>query len=78
MGWIHQQCRWSFGDIQVSVVLGYGTYGGEQGLFELAILDDGVVDPIGHLEEEQVEDILEPDDDPEDDPKDEEKQPWDK
>lgn len=49
-----------------SVIRGPWTYGGEKGLFELAVMHDGKLDyttpltedVIGHLTEAQVEDLL--------------------
>lgn len=49
-----------------SVVCGPWTYGGEKGLFELAVMHDGKLDyttpitndVIGHLTEAQVEELL--------------------
>lgn len=56
-----------------SVIRGYGTYGGEDGLYELAVIkangddplgwdicyDSGITeDVIGHMTEEEVTDIL--------------------
>ena len=54
-----------------SVIKGYGSYGGSEGLYELAVLkihedgwdlcyDSGITeDVIGHLTEEEITDILE-------------------
>ena len=67
----HTECqRWLFSThhgLEVSVVRGSTTYGGSQGLFELAILEDGrccyttpiTSDVLGYLSEAEVLDILE-------------------
>lgn len=62
--------RWLFSTghgLEVSVVRGSTTYGGSQGLFELAMLEDGrccyttpiTSDVLGYLSEAEVLDILE-------------------
>ena len=62
--------RWLFSTghgLEVSVVRGSTTYGGQQGLFELAMLEDGrccyttpiTSDVLGYLSEAEVLDILE-------------------
>ena len=51
---------WDFGDYHVSVITGFGTFGGEKGLFEVAVFNkqEMIQNPVGHLEEHQVEIIL--------------------
>lgn len=57
---IHR-ARWKFKNgLEASVICGFGTYGGAQGLFEVAVYYKGsmIDDPTGHLEEHQVEEFL--------------------
>jgi len=57
---IVHRAAWDFGDYHVSVITGFGTFGGEKGLFEVAIFyrHKMLHPPVGHMEEWQVEACL--------------------